>query len=258
MYDLEKEKRKLCEEIGNFFGEFKESDGQLCIDNGEKVFRYNTPDELLIDWLDTLIENHHDMQGSGNPGDSWEKEILFIYKFSLGKHPVGLRKLDQKSGTVWQVSAYLPNPNFPHEKSVHLGVYNSIVDAIWARKTYLEDDIVGIDTNAPEGLALAISKAKERSLQAKRFKKESREVQSYAVIFTYDFDDDVAVYLFSDEEKARTFLRENFEREVEIDTEENGYDTESYIREDGWYAKIINHFDDHDDVTEYRVGIIYQ
>ena len=49
-------KYELCKEIGNWFGEFFEADGKLCIDNQEGIFKYNNEDELLIDWLDTLIE----------------------------------------------------------------------------------------------------------------------------------------------------------------------------------------------------------
>lgn len=49
-------KYELCKEIGNWFGDFFKENGKLCIDNHEKIFKYNTEDELLIDWLDTLIE----------------------------------------------------------------------------------------------------------------------------------------------------------------------------------------------------------
>ena len=81
---------------------------------------------------------------------------------------------------------------------------------------------------------------------------------NYAVIFTYSFDGDVAVYLFDDEESAVRMLRENFEEERRIDVEENGWDVDAIITDDGWYAKIIDHFCDRDDITEMRIGRVYQ
>lgn len=81
---------------------------------------------------------------------------------------------------------------------------------------------------------------------------------NYAVIFTYSFDSDVAVYLFDDEESAKKMLKDNYEHELAIDLLENKWDTEGEISDDGWYAKITNHFTDHDDVTEYRIGNVYR
>ena len=81
---------------------------------------------------------------------------------------------------------------------------------------------------------------------------------NYAVIFTYSFDDEVVVYLFATIEEAKAFLKGAYEEEVRIDTEENEWNCESYIAEDGWYAKITNYFYDRDDVTEMRIGSIYE
>ena len=81
---------------------------------------------------------------------------------------------------------------------------------------------------------------------------------NYAVIFTYSFDDDVAVYLFEKEEEAKKFLKESFENEMRIDTKENGWDSHGYINGEGNYAKIETIFRDHTDKTEMRIGNIYQ
>ena len=48
-------KFEVCEEIGWWYGTYFTEDIYLCIDNGKHVFKYETADELLIDWLDTLI-----------------------------------------------------------------------------------------------------------------------------------------------------------------------------------------------------------
>ena len=45
---------ELCAEIGNWYGDFFMKAGHYCIDNGEKIFAYKTPTELLKDWLSTL------------------------------------------------------------------------------------------------------------------------------------------------------------------------------------------------------------
>lgn len=79
---------------------------------------------------------------------------------------------------------------------------------------------------------------------------------NYAVIFTYSFDRECPVYLFQTEDEAITFLRDSFNEEVRIDTEENEWNVDSEISEDGRYVKITDHFRDHDDVTEMRIGSI--
>ena len=79
----------------------------------------------------------------------------------------------------------------------------------------------------------------------------------YAVIFTYSFDRDVAVYLFATEDEAKAFLTESYQEELRIDTEENPRDVESEISTDRDDAKITTLFDDHEDVTEFRLGSVY-
>ena len=56
---------------------------------------------------------------------------------------------------------------------------------------------------------------------------------NYAVIFTYSFDGDVAVYLFQDELSAKKFLRDSYEEELRIDKEENGLEVYGEISDDG-------------------------
>ncbi|WP_281693183.1 hypothetical protein [Agathobaculum desmolans] len=79
---------------------------------------------------------------------------------------------------------------------------------------------------------------------------------NYAVIFRYSFDDAVIVHVFATEEEAKRFLRDSYKSELFCD-QECGYSTESELREDGWYAKITNHFCDHENITEMLIGSIY-
>ena len=81
----------------------------------------------------------------------------------------------------------------------------------------------------------------------------------YAVIITYSFDDETPVALFENREEAVEFIRKTSKREYDIDVNENGWGeiTEYEIDHLGEYAKIVNHFDDNDDITEWRFGTIY-
>jgi len=62
----------------------------------------------------------------------------------------------------------------------------------------------------------------------------------YAVIFTYNFDDDAQVFLFDDRDKAIDFLKESFEDERRIEEEENDWDIEAEHNEEWTYAKITH------------------
>ena len=70
-------KRDLCEEIGNFFGMFFEDiAGQLVIDTGEQEYVYRDENELLEDWLSTLIEADEE---TGD--DYWSDAIEYIQNY---------------------------------------------------------------------------------------------------------------------------------------------------------------------------------
>lgn len=72
-------KKELCEEIGNFFGTYYEDiAGFLVIDDGETERIYNDEDELLKDWLPTLIESDEATQD-----DYWVDAIDYIRNYIL-------------------------------------------------------------------------------------------------------------------------------------------------------------------------------
>lgn len=74
------DKFEVCEEIGCWFGEYFTEDIYLCIDTGTKVYKYSTADELLADWLDTLIEHDRDLKKP-----FWSDVIEFIQTEILNK-----------------------------------------------------------------------------------------------------------------------------------------------------------------------------
>ena len=59
-------------------------------------------------------------------------------------------------------------------------------------------------------------------------------------------------------DEAKKFLRDSFNEEVRIDKEENGWDTNAYIDDEGMIAAIFNRFNDRTDVTYMKIGNIYQ
>lgn len=79
----------------------------------------------------------------------------------------------------------------------------------------------------------------------------------YALIFTYSFDGEIAVYLYDTLEEAKEALYSSVLEEVRIDREENGLDTDFYIGSDRDYARISNRFWDREDVTVVRIGTVY-
>ena len=65
---------KLLEEVGYWYGDFWIKDGKYYIDNGEQTFCYDTPEEGLIDWLDTMLDSNED-----EDIETWSKrEIAFV------------------------------------------------------------------------------------------------------------------------------------------------------------------------------------
>lgn len=84
------------------------------------------------------------------------------------------------------------------------------------------------------------------------------KTMNYAVVFTYDFGDEVSVYLFPDEPAAKKFLADSYKEELRIDIEENSWKSCGFINKEGTYAKIETFFEDHSDVTKMRIATIYQ
>lgn len=83
-------------------------------------------------------------------------------------------------------------------------------------------------------------------------------MKSYAVVFTYSFDTDSAVYLFDTQEEAIDYMMKSFEEELRIDQEENGWNSEGHVAEDKMYAEIITHYPSGDSVTEMHIANVYE
>jgi hypothetical protein len=79
-------------------------------------------------------------------------------------------------------------------------------------------------------------------------------VMSYAVIFTYNFDEQSDCYLFDDYDTAKKFLKDSFDEELRIETEENEWDdVESMMNDTETYGEIRHYVPDGCDVCEYRL-----
>lgn len=163
------DKHVLAKEIGNFFGTYFEENGQFCIDNYDSVFRYDTVDALLIDWVNSLIENQYDNEDLAG---YWDKEVEFIYTQVIGKLPDGIQALsNQGSGhswdvsrdVSWDVSFDLKEPMALSARNLHLGVYASLVDALVARNDF-EMRVKCLPSN---GIEFWVNEAKQMQLRAK-------------------------------------------------------------------------------------------
>lgn len=128
----------LCKTVGDFFGHFFEEAGQLCIDNGDTIYRYGTPEALLIDWADTLLEQHF------SSGGNWGNELTHIYN-NVSRRPFpGVRRIAGKKGDRWQAYADI-NDGTRHGKNYHLGTWSTLTAAAAARAEFLEAVARGAD-----------------------------------------------------------------------------------------------------------------
>ena len=62
---------ELLKEVGNWYGSFRIENGKYILNNREKDFIYDAPEEGLIDWLDTMYDSNED-----EDVETWSKEVL--------------------------------------------------------------------------------------------------------------------------------------------------------------------------------------
>ena len=76
----------------------------------------------------------------------------------------------------------------------------------------------------------------------------------------YSFDSEVPVFLFDTEEEALKELKQQFDEELRIQTEENGHvqgaNLETDISPDGRWASITIYYDNQKDVIEWSIGTV--
>lgn len=78
----------------------------------------------------------------------------------------------------------------------------------------------------------------------------------YALVLTYSFDRDCQILTFSTEKEACDKCKEFAEEELRIEVEENKYNSELIHEEGWWYAAVISHFREGDDICYYHVAQI--
>lgn len=172
-------KLELAKDIGNFFGKYFEENNQYCIDNYAEIFRYDTLDELLTDWVDTLV--CHQRNTESDSFGNWEKEIIFIYSEVIGKYPKGIRTMTNKK--TWEANGYIVSGT-PHGKMVSLGTYYSIVDAIVAYDEFNAYKQTGIRTTMQ--LLHKAEEIKEKAaLNRKKEKLSKKEMNVVVKIMDY-------------------------------------------------------------------------
>jgi hypothetical protein len=78
-------------------------------------------------------------------------------------------------------------------------------------------------------------------------------LKEYAVVFTYNFDPESEIFLFDDYDTAKNFLKESFEREVNVEEVENGWEIDSWHNDEWTWATITHWVNDGHDDCEYRL-----
>lgn len=79
----------------------------------------------------------------------------------------------------------------------------------------------------------------------------------FAVVFDYAADGETAVYLFSEENAAKQFLRDNYEEYFRATKEERSARVSGEISENGLYAVVSVLSQDAEETVEMRIGQIY-
>lgn len=84
----------------------------------------------------------------------------------------------------------------------------------------------------------------------------------FAVVTSYSFDPDHAMHIFGSEEAAKNFMKRDYENELRIDMEENGWESEGMLDMDSGKATIKNTFPNLDgsvrtDITYWEITQTY-
>ena len=84
---------------------------------------------------------------------------------------------------------------------------------------------------------------------------KTTQTHEYAVLFTYNFDEESEVTLFDDYDTAKQYLKESYEEELRIERDENEWEDELeyFIDDDGTYAEIKHYGNFGEDICEYRL-----
>lgn len=132
-----------CKEVGEWFGHHTElSDGSVLIDNGQDVFSYDTPEEMLIDWEETLLESYR------TDGTNWDRIFEFIYAVLDSKTGEGICQVETSDGkTAWTLSVDLPNGN-----RIAFGAYRSLAEALCNKYDFLNIDLRGVNVTTEDGV----------------------------------------------------------------------------------------------------------
>ena len=71
---VESTAENLLREVGNWYGSFRIENGKYILNNHERDFCYDTPEEGLLDWLDTMYDSNEDEDVK-----TWsDEEIAFV------------------------------------------------------------------------------------------------------------------------------------------------------------------------------------
>ena len=81
-------------------------------------------------------------------------------------------------------------------------------------------------------------------------------MKKYAVVITFSFSPQVSVMLFDTWDEGMNFIKKDILEEHNYDIE-NEFDSEYVIHDEDGTATLTAHFGDGDDVTEWKIGEVF-
>lgn len=157
-------KLKYCQDIGEYYGEYEEKEGILNIDNGETVFSYSSPDELLTDWVETLIETEASLPKRER--GYWREVIEYVYTTVLRRAPRNVYA--QTGGKKYRVICNYTSKSRPRIKGVYIDACDTLFDGIMAYKDFMcAWHNTGVNYKTEEGYERLIKFAEEYRIKHK-------------------------------------------------------------------------------------------
>lgn len=112
---------EIAKEVGNWYGTFYEESNIMYIDNNCVTYSYATAEELLQDWIHTMLEDENNI---------WNDELKFL--LSEGLKVTGIRVVDGKNDSTFMASIDYPIDK-KKTRNLSVGTYKLVKEAFIAR-----------------------------------------------------------------------------------------------------------------------------
>lgn len=118
---------EIAEEVGNWYGTFYDDANGIYIDDGYIAHTYDTPKELLQDWIYTMLEDENNV---------WNAELKFL--LSNGIKVTGIRTVKGKRDTTFMACVDYLTDKGKTTRNISVGTYKLVKEAFIARTAVVE------------------------------------------------------------------------------------------------------------------------